>query len=94
MELPSYNCALCQENVEELVSHLFIECQFASDCWETLDLHPHANLQPLQNPELLRAQIDKSFYLEIIILMCWTIWKCRNNQIFSNVAEVQVYVQE
>lgn len=32
----------------------------------------------------LKDQIGKPFFMEIIILMCWVIWICRNNLIFNN----------
>jgi len=48
MELPSYNCVLCSEEVEEYVFHLFIGYQFAISCWETLQLQPMSSSDPFQ----------------------------------------------
>lgn len=30
MALDSYNCVLCNDNIEETVEHLFLHCNFAS----------------------------------------------------------------
>jgi hypothetical protein len=38
MELQDYNCALCQDPVEESLSHLFVGCPFATSCWNWLQL--------------------------------------------------------
>ena len=38
MDLPSYNCVLWNNQIEESLQHLFIICPFASAC---------CNLQPL-----------------------------------------------
>jgi hypothetical protein len=36
--LPSYNCVLCQGNVEETVEHLFFECPFSEWCWRLMNV--------------------------------------------------------
>jgi len=61
---------------------LFIICPFASEAWETINLIVNLELLPLQNLEILRAQITQDFFMEIIILFCWAIWMSRNNFIF------------
>jgi hypothetical protein len=39
----------------------------------------------LQNLEMFRRQLQVPFATKIIIIMCWTIWKARNELIFSQV---------
>ena len=68
MELESYNCVLCSEQAEETIEHLFIDCPFAMDAWQSINLTVFAGTQPLQNLELLKTQINQSFFMEIIIL--------------------------
>jgi hypothetical protein len=84
MELQDYNCVLCHGNIAETTPHLFINCSFASRCWEAIGLHISVDLSPKQNLEALKTQINKPFFMEIIILMSWAIWMCRNNKIFKN----------
>lgn len=82
MELENFNCVLCNRQAEEIIEHLFIQCPFASQCWNSIGLGVDYRLPPLQNLELLRMQINRKFFMEIIILHCWAIWLCRNNSIF------------
>ena len=39
----------------------------------------------LQNLEMFKRQLQVPFFIEIIIIMCWIIWKARNGLIFSQV---------
>jgi hypothetical protein len=32
----------------------------------------------------LKQQLNVPFFIEVIILMTWSIWKCRNGWIFEN----------
>jgi hypothetical protein len=36
--------------------------------------------------EYLRGQINKPFFMEIIVLISWAIWMSRNKEIFNNTA--------
>ena len=36
MHLGCYDCVFCTEGVEETSLHLFWDCPFAQDCWETM----------------------------------------------------------
>ena len=91
MELQDYNCAICQDLVEESLSHLFIGCPFATSCWNWLQLEVDHQLDFMQNLELFRRQLQVPFFPEIIIIMCRTIWKARNGLIFN---QVQPLIQE
>ena len=76
MFLESYNCVFCLEGVEETRDHLFLKCNFAKDCWNLLGL----NL-PVQCsfPEVIFTDEDTSplgFFLNAVILMCWTVLGC------------------
>ena len=85
MELQDYNCVLCNDLVEESLSHLFIHCPFAVSCWNRLQVQVNHQLDSFQNLEMFRRQLHVPFFTEIIIIMCWTIWKARNGLIFSQV---------
>jgi len=85
MDLESYSCVLCNGQVEETIEHLFLDCPFAFAAWQSINLTVNSGIQPLQNIELLKAQINQSFFMEIIILFSWAIWMSRNNCIFKGV---------
>jgi hypothetical protein len=82
MHLQSYNCALCEDVVEETVEHLFLHCDFARACWQLIVLTVPQSLGPFQILESFKAQLNVPFFMEVIIIMCWSIWAVRNNLIF------------
>jgi hypothetical protein len=81
MHLESYACVLCDCSVEE-VDHLFLHCVFAKTCWNWIGIMVPQNKGPFQILESFRAQLNVSFFMEIIIIMCWSIWTVRNNLVF------------
>jgi hypothetical protein len=36
--LPSYNCVLCNQQVEETLEHLFLMCPIPLECWNLIHL--------------------------------------------------------
>lgn len=85
MELEDYNCPLCIGLIEESLVHLFFSCPFASLCWNWIQVHTSEQLDTFQNLELIKEQLRVPFFMEVILIMCWTIWKSRNDLIFSQV---------
>ena len=84
MELQDYTCVLCNNSIEESLLHLMIECPFASECWNWLGLHTQQSWEIYQCLKEFRRQLHVPFFMEIIILMSWTIWQARNGLIFNN----------
>jgi hypothetical protein len=85
MALQDFNCVLCIGSIEETTFHLFLSCPFAIQCWSWLQVQLDPSLDPFQVFESFKAQIQTPFFMEIIILMCWTIWKARNDMIFRQI---------
>ena len=84
MELQDYNCVLCNNMTEESLFHLLISCPFAEACWNQIGLHVNHQGDLLQCLDSFRRQLQVPFYMEVVILMSWTIWHMRNGLIFSN----------
>jgi hypothetical protein len=84
MELPNYNCVLCHLNVEESLQHLFFDCPFVMSCWNMLGLAILIQGDLLDTIALFRNQINRPFFMEIIVAMFWGIWSARNDAIFRN----------
>nr|TKW05547.1 hypothetical protein SEVIR_7G183800v2 [Setaria viridis] len=86
MNLPSYDCVLCQHNNEETLVHLLLECPFAFECWIHLGLFPNLPDEPYTILNSFKIQLHVQFFFEIIILMSWCIWMARNDRIFKEIA--------
>lgn len=85
MELDSYTCDLCILRRIESVAHLFLRCNFAKACWSSIGVS-FISTRPLMNiSRQIKGQLPSPFYMEIIILMAWSIWTTRNDWIFQNV---------
>ena len=85
MFLDSYTCENCILQREETQYHLFFKCSFARQCWNKIGLSPPRSSSPEVATARLKSQIQNAFSMEIIILMIWSIWKCRNGWIFQNI---------
>jgi hypothetical protein len=83
---PSYSCVLCSEDIEETLVRLFHHCHFAKACWQMIQVHVPNNLHPYQTLESFKGQLNVPFFMEIIVLMSWSIWIARNDLIFRNYA--------
>jgi hypothetical protein len=84
MHLPSYDCACCTLDVEETLSHLFLTCPFAQICWLKLNVI-FIETDPFLAMEEIKTQLHCSFYMEVVILFCWSIWMQRNDFIFKGI---------
>lgn len=66
---------LCDSKKDESVEHLFLKCPFSLECLQILLLHNPQFLTPFEVLDELKRQIQKPFFIEIIILMAWSIWQ-------------------
>lgn len=69
MILDDYNCEMCIWKIEETIYHLFLRCNFAQTCWESIGLHAPRTSNPEIAVQRLKRQITVPFYMEIIIIM-------------------------
>jgi hypothetical protein len=84
MALDSYTCELCLHQTTETLRHLFLRYHFAKNCWSAVGALVPTWLRADHATTYLRMVINKTFAMEIIIVMCWSIWKERNTWLFSN----------
>jgi hypothetical protein len=80
--IPSYECVLYNLHIEETLEHLFLHCNFARSCWASLNLLITAG-DPFDVLTSFRQQLNLSFFMDIIIIMSWSIWMARNDFIFN-----------
>lgn len=85
MVLQDYNCVLCSNAVQETLFHLLLGCPFAIQCWGLIDIQSNQLADPLQTLQSFKDQLQVPFFMEIIIIMAWTIWRSRNDLIFRQI---------
>jgi hypothetical protein len=82
--LMSYDCVLCSLSQEETVGHLFLACPFAQACWSLINLTP-ASADPGLVINSFKDQLNISFFMDIVIILSWSIWMARNDLIFRGI---------
>jgi hypothetical protein len=86
MHLETYTYENCILQRNENAYHLFLRCNFAKSCWASIGLITPQTHCPQRAALRLKRQLNMPEALEIIILMSWSIWQCRNGWIFDNIA--------
>jgi hypothetical protein len=78
MELDSYTCENCILQKIKSVYHLFLRYSFVVNCWNSIGILPPRERCPQRAVIRIMRQLHTQGVLEILILMRWSIWKCRN----------------
>jgi hypothetical protein len=63
MELPPMT-VLCANSTEETLQHLFLDCEFARNCWALIHLDIHDQTDPFQVLENFKNQLSIPFFME------------------------------
>jgi hypothetical protein len=76
------HCVLCPTSARETRMHLFFECNFSQRIWNYFQID--WTLAPDIQGSLLATILAfrKPFFMEVVMLGCWNIWKQRNGLIF------------
>jgi hypothetical protein len=83
MRLETYSCVLCNQGAKETIEHLFLHCPFAQQCWGLINLMVSIDSGVFVNFNAFKNQLQSQFFMEAIILICWTIWIARNELVFN-----------
>jgi hypothetical protein len=78
MVLDSYTYDLCLLQRVETLRHMFLLCPFAKNCWPSIGILVPSRLKAEHATTYMKRHINQLFAMEIIITMCWCIWKERN----------------
>jgi hypothetical protein len=78
------HCVLCPTRTYEDRFHLFFECNFSQRVWNYLQID-WSHAQDIQaSLAAAKQQFSQPFFMEVVILACWNIWKQRNGKIFRD----------
>ena len=77
-------CSLCSLGIHETRDHMFIDCQFATDCWERIHIHWLNSPSYLDRVRQAKDSFSGPLFLEILACAAWNIWKIRNEFIFQD----------
>jgi hypothetical protein len=76
------HCLLCPSRAHEDRLHLFFNCNFSQRVWNYLQID-WSQAQDIQAAAFAaRKDFGKPFFMEVVIIALWNIWKQRNGQIF------------
>jgi hypothetical protein len=78
------HCVLCPSRSYEDRLHLFFNCNFSQRVWIYLQID-WSQAQDIQAAAFAaRKDFGKPFFMEVVIIALWNIWKQRNGKIFRN----------
>jgi hypothetical protein len=89
MELPDYNCVMCNGNTQENLFHLFFYCPFSKSCWSFINIQWDTDLAPQDMLIKGRRQFNSGIFREVIMVGGWTIW-CHQNAIIFDGADISL----
>ncbi|RCV19912.1 hypothetical protein SETIT_4G014400v2 [Setaria italica] len=85
MELDSYTYELCNLQRRETTNLLFFRCSFAKACWNSIGVTYISTRTHWNIINQIKNKLGVPFYMEIVILMAWSIWTTRNSWMFNSV---------
>lgn len=83
--LRSNDCILCGDQKEQTLEHLFFECPFATQCWNTLQISWDAGDDRFEWLTHAKANWVGPMFMDVFVVSAWSIWKERNGLIFKRI---------
>jgi hypothetical protein len=77
------HCVLCPGRQYEHRIHLFFECNFSQRVRNYLQIEWTSGQEVQMIFSEAKRSFGKPFFMEVVILACWNIWKQRNGLIFQ-----------
>lgn len=75
---------MCEHNVEHL-AQVFLDCDFAKQCWRVLGLEFDFSNVEYASEWLLQSLADESQAIRVkIATILWGIWSARNLKVWQN----------
>jgi hypothetical protein len=76
------HCVLCPSRAYEDSLHMFFNCNFSQRVWNYLQIDRSQGQDIQAAAFAARKDFGKPFFMEVVIIALWNIWKQRNGQIF------------
>jgi hypothetical protein len=89
MEIPDYNCVMCNGNSEESLFHLFFDCPFSKSCWNFINIQWDTSLTPQNMLIKGRRLFNSRIFRKVIMVSGWTI-RCHRNAIIFDGADISL----
>lgn len=86
MHLDDCNGAICTDNTEETLVHLFWNFPFALQYWDQIIPLRKRGISVFDDIQLALDQLPHDIALDIVMMGCWGIWSIRNDKIFKSAA--------
>ncbi|MCH81376.1 ribonuclease H protein [Trifolium medium] len=89
------NCAMCSEENEDS-NHVLFRCPKSIQSWQQAGLWMHMSAGFNDSKENLLSILERlcKNQQELFSVMMWSIWKCRNNQVWNNISDSAQTVYE
>ena len=78
------HCVLCPLRAYEDRFHLFFNCNFSIRIWNYLQINWVGGSDIQSTVAAAKRDFGKPFFMEVMILACWHIWKLRNGKKFQH----------
>ena len=72
-------------HISQRIGCIFSSCNFSITIWNYLQIQWEGGHSFKQVFVQARSRFNKTFFVEVVILASWHIWKQRNEAIFQNV---------
>ena len=85
MQLDSTTCVLCNAEDMEDMTHLLFTCPLSQGFWWTIGFEWNSDLDIHNMVMDANHRYKIRYFMEIVILGCWSIWNQRNGMIFDGI---------
>ena len=76
-------CIMCNSSELETIDHLFFSCPFAKECWQKIGVIWNDSTELLDRIALAQNHNGMPWFMEIILIAAWELWKVRNDKVFQ-----------
>jgi hypothetical protein len=72
-----------QHRLEDDIDHLFFECPFAVQCWNSINITWDTSLPMPERLAAASSTHNLEFFTEASLIAAWELWKVHNDKVFQ-----------